>query len=151
MNNLVPSDVFVSMSNHEIAELTGKSVSNVNQDILSMLQDLREKDHSNYNDDPIQGVTINKDERGYISLILLDHDHTVCLITGYSAVSRMRVIRRLKDLEARPPTPMYLLAEEKASRGFKALQAIAVLTGLDHNESCLRANIAVRNDYGVIL
>lgn len=40
---------------------------------------------------------------------------------------------------------------ENCSRAFTALHSIALLTGLDNNESCIRANIAVRQDYGVDL
>ncbi len=66
---------------------------------------------------------------------------------------QVKIVNELQRFRSRAQltSPSGLLDNEIASRNFKALQSIALLTGLDQNESCLRANIAVRNDYGIDL
>lgn len=80
------------MSSREIAELTSKRHSNVKRDILAMLKAL--------------GTDVLSFERTYVdgqrreqTEYLLDREHTDCLLTGYSAPLRMRVIRRWRQLE----------------------------------------------------
>lgn len=45
------------------------------------------------------GVILKTDYRGYKSEYLLDHDHAVCLVAGFSTKIRMAVVRRLRELE----------------------------------------------------
>lgn len=89
----------LTMSSREIAELTDKKHFHVLRDIEAMLVDLGE------------------DPEGYIHFwvhpqngqqyreFLLGRDHTECLLTGYSAVHRMRVIKRWHDLEEQATQP----------------------------------------------
>lgn len=94
MQNLL-SEQIVTMSSREIAELTEKKHSHVLRDIEVML------------------VELGEDPEGYIHFwahpqngqqyreFLLDRNHTICLLTGYSSVHRMRVIKRWQELEQR--------------------------------------------------
>ncbi|AVV37809.1 phage antirepressor KilAC domain-containing protein [Pantoea vagans] len=84
------------MTSREIAELTGKEHKNVTVDIRRMLDDLGEdalKFQRIYLD------TMNRQRTEYH----LDREHTECLITGYSAILRMKVIKRLHELEESQP------------------------------------------------
>ncbi|WP_439871056.1 Rha family transcriptional regulator [Pseudomonas syringae] len=80
------------MSSLEIAELTGKQPSNVGRDIRKMLADLGD-------DSKLSHVHEEKDARGYTKAYHLDRELTQTLITGYSAPLRLKVIRRLNELE----------------------------------------------------
>lgn len=80
------------MSSREIAELTGKNHSHVKRDIRVMLTDLKE-DASKFGRIYLDPQNRNQTE------YLLDREHTDCLLTGYSAELRMKVIRRWRELE----------------------------------------------------
>ena len=80
------------MSSREIAELTGKQHKNVKRDIEVMISDLG-LDKLNF--ERIYFDSMNRRQGEY----MLDRDHTDCLLTGYSAKARMKVIRRWKELE----------------------------------------------------
>jgi len=80
------------MSSREIADLTGKLHKNVKRDITIMLVDLK-KDALSF--ERIYLDAQNRNQTEY----LLDREHTDCLLTGYSAELRMKVIRRWRELE----------------------------------------------------
>lgn len=82
----------VTMSSLEIAELTGKLHKNVKRDIDTMLADLKE-DALNF--EHIYLDSMNRQQTAY----RLDRRHVDCLLTGYSAVLRMKVIDRWQELE----------------------------------------------------
>ena len=82
------------MSSREIAELTGKRHPDVKRDIQAMAKDLKE-DVSSFARIYLDGM--NRQQTEY----LLDREHTDCLLTGYSAGLRMKVIRRWHELEGR--------------------------------------------------
>ena len=87
----------VSMNSKEIAELTGKKHSHVLRDIREMLSALShdpDLDHAES-----QGVLVHRDSRQYVTLVELDKDHTLTLVTGYDTLSRFRVIKRWQKLE----------------------------------------------------
>lgn len=90
--NQISTITSLTMTSREIAELTGKRHPDVRRDIRAMLDEL-ERDASKfahiYLDD------MNRKQEEY----RLDREHTECLITGYSAVLRMKVIERLRELE----------------------------------------------------
>ncbi|ELY4528845.1 Rha family transcriptional regulator [Cronobacter sakazakii] len=98
----------VTMSSREIAKLTGKDHKNVIRDIWEMIDDLYgvAKDGSDLSHKKNQtvtladGVDVTVDSRGYVSHFRLDKPHVECLLTGYSAVLRMTVIRHIYQLEA---------------------------------------------------
>jgi len=83
----------VTMSSREIAALTGKQHKNVKRDIEVMLEELQE-DALKF--EHIYLDSMNRKQSEY----LLDREHVECLLTGYNAKLRMKVIRRLRDLEA---------------------------------------------------
>lgn len=92
MSQVTKSDNPLTMSSREIATLTGKRHNNVRRDILAMLKEL---DGDVLSFEHIYLDSQNRQQTEY----LLDRDHTDCLLTGYSAPRRMRVIRRWRELE----------------------------------------------------
>lgn len=85
----------VTMGSREIAELTDKRHFDVMRDIERMFEQLGEN---------VLGCAKNfvhpqngQEYREY----RLDREHAECLVTGYSAALRMRIIRRLRELEER--------------------------------------------------
>ncbi|WP_440866143.1 Rha family transcriptional regulator [Symbiopectobacterium purcellii] len=97
MQNLTIAQT-LTMSSREIAELTEKRHPDVKRDIERMIFDLQ-GDVSKFAH--IYLDSMNRQQTEY----LLDRDHTECLLTGYSAVHRMRVIKRWHDLEKLAATP----------------------------------------------
>lgn len=97
----------VTMSSREIAKLTGKEHKHVIRDIWEMLNDLYgitkdgpDLDHKkNQSVTLADGVDVTVESRGYVSHFRLDKPHVECLLTGYSAVLRMTVIRHIYKLE----------------------------------------------------
>ncbi|HDT6505213.1 TPA: phage regulatory protein/antirepressor Ant [Klebsiella pneumoniae] len=83
----------VTMSSREIAGLTEKQHGHVCRDIEAMLKQLGEIPEGY-----IQLWTHPQNGQKYREY-RLDREHTECLITGYSAVLRMKIIRRLRELE----------------------------------------------------
>jgi hypothetical protein len=81
-----------TMSSREIANVTGKRHDNVKRDIVAMLKDLK-VDVLSFEDIYLDGR--NREQVQY----LLDREYTDCLLTGYSAPMRMKVIRRWRELE----------------------------------------------------
>ena len=87
------------MSSRELAELTGKQHAHVIRDIRAMLESL--------GDDPVlDHVREDKDARGYTACVHLNRELTELLLTGYSVSLRLKVIRRLAELEAAAARPM---------------------------------------------
>jgi phage antirepressor YoqD-like protein len=99
----VVQNVARRMSSRELAELTGKLHKNVKRDIAAMLSDLK-VDALSF--ERIYLDSQNREQTEY----LLDREHTDCLLTGYSAPLRMKVIRRWHELEqgAAPALPKTL-------------------------------------------
>lgn len=81
------------MSSREIAEYTGKQHSHVFRDIKKMLADLDEE-YQEY----IHIWTHPQNKQSYEEFTL-NRDLTDCLLTGYSAKARLKVIKRWKELE----------------------------------------------------
>jgi len=87
-----------TMSSREIAELTDKQHPHVKRDIEKMLTELGE-DASKFG--CIYLDSMNREQTEYH----LNRELTDCLLTGYSAVARMRVIKRWHSLEAATRIP----------------------------------------------
>lgn len=99
MNDLsLISNEVKTMSSKEIASLTGKDLSNVHRDIRGMLVELH-GDGSDLNHIIYQGVTAERDDRGYVKVFHLDYSHTMTLITGYNIKLRKAVVDRWDQLE----------------------------------------------------
>lgn len=99
----VPNAIhIVTMSSREIAELTGKRHPDVKRDIEAMLEQLQE-DVSIFAH--IYLDAMNRQQTEY----QLDRRHVECLLTGYSAMLRMKVIDKLYERESgvpRQPAPL---------------------------------------------
>lgn len=93
-----------TMSSRQISDLTGKQHGHVKRDIASMFLEL-EIDLSKYGS--IYTDLRNRSQTEYF----LDRELTDCLLTGYSAIARMAVIKRWKELENKEQeTPEQLMA-----------------------------------------
>lgn len=99
MNQLLNTDNPVTMSNREIAAITGKQHKDVIRDVRVMREAL-EGDGAD-----LRHLVEHKDGRGYTAEFLLDRPLTETLLTGYSIPLRHRVILRLAELEQRPAAP----------------------------------------------
>lgn len=86
-----------TMSSREIAEFTGKEHKNVKRDIISMLSEMVE-DRLKF-----ERTYLDSQNREQIEFAL-DKDHTLTLITGYSAPLRRSIIRRWQELESQQPS-----------------------------------------------
>lgn len=96
----------LTMNSKEIAELTGKLHKHVLRDVRNMLDTVHSEGGPNLGYQSIQGVTLTVCEfTGRTSIIGLDRRHTDCLLTGYSAKARMKVIDRWHELEAQVKQP----------------------------------------------
>ena len=95
------------MSSKEVAVLTKKELGNIHRDIWDMLSQLYgvEKDasemnhHKNQSIKVVSGISIQLDNRGYVSFFSMDRRHTEILITGYDVKRRAAVIDRWFELE----------------------------------------------------
>lgn len=109
----------LKMTSREIAELTGKQHGHVMRDIEAMFEQLGE-----IAEGYIQ-LWVHPQNGQHYREYALDREHTECLVTGYSASLRMKVIKRLHELESTqyPALPQTLpealrlaadMAEQKA-------------------------------------
>lgn len=104
-----------TMSSREIANVTGKRHANVKRDIVAMLADLK-ADALSFEHIYLDGQ--NREQVEY----LLDREHTDCLLTGYSAGLRMKVIRRWRELEGQSEARQAVVAN-----GTKVVGELAIL------------------------
>lgn len=85
------------MTSREIAQLTGKQHKNVLRDIDNLLKTLSSELSTGfsmtYEGDPAHGYRV----------FILDRDATYCLVSGYDANARMRIIKRWQELEVQAP------------------------------------------------
>lgn len=96
MPGIITTGKCLTMTSREIAELTGKRHPDVKRDIEVMMIQLQEdvsKFAHTYRD------AMNRSQTEYA----LDREHTECLVTGYNAMLRMKVIKRLHELEGNQP------------------------------------------------
>lgn len=109
MNQLIAMNTELTMTSREIAELTGKRHDNVLADIRKMLAEIQSPEKSgDY-----------KDARGRAQpCLLLNKDESYCLMAGYSAEFRMKIIRRWRELEEKNahPDPMAMLNDPSTMR-----------------------------------
>lgn len=104
-----------TMSSREIAQLTGKRHPDVKRDIQAMAEDLK-INVSSFAHIYFDGR--NREQTEY----LLDREHTDCLLTGYSAGLRMKVIRRWHELEGQSQA-----RQAVALNGTKVIGEIAIM------------------------
>ena len=96
MNSIVKIDSVAStMTSREIAELTGKRHDHVLRDIDGILKTLSPDLGKGFKS------TTYKDSTGKENRMFeLDRDSSYCLVAGYDANARMRIIKRWQELEA---------------------------------------------------
>lgn len=104
-----------TMSSREIANVTGKRHANVKRDIAAMLKELK-LDVLSFEHIYLDGQ--NREQVEY----MLDREHTDCLLTGYSAPMRMKVIRRWHELEQQQGSRQAVIAN-----GTKVVGELAIL------------------------
>ncbi|MFQ2193332.1 phage antirepressor KilAC domain-containing protein [Aeromonas jandaei] len=92
MNEMMVLSAGPLMSSVEISELTGKQHKHVLDDVRKMLVEIKSAEKpADY-----------KDSLGRTQpCLMLNKDETLCLVAGYSAVIRMRIIHRWQELEAK--------------------------------------------------
>jgi len=100
-----------TMSSLEISKLTGKRPGDVNRDIKVMCDQLG---YADLRSEQNQGVTVILNEQNQTKEILLDHDHTLTLISGYEVKLRMAIIKRWKELEEQKPKSQIEIIIESA-------------------------------------
>jgi phage antirepressor YoqD-like protein len=103
MNDLIVNSNQQMMSSKEVAALTDKRHDHVIRDIRAMLEQIQSPDLGS---EQYQVVTL---PNGMTGEILLDHDLTMLLITGYSVALRMKVIKRWKELEQQVAQPQFAI------------------------------------------
>ena len=102
MNELI-KNTGQTMSSLEISKLTGKRHDHVLRDIDALMASLKDSPELGSG---FKSTTYiagnNKQERCFN----LDKDSSVCLMTGYDAIARMKIIKRWQELEnAQPKVP----------------------------------------------
>lgn len=123
MGNLTPLklDSQLTMSSREIADLTGKRHPDVKRDIEKMLVDLEEDTRKFAH---IYFDSMNRKQSEH----LLDREHTECLLTGYSAKARMKVIKRWHELEqSKPSLPSYTEALRQLADEIEQKEQLALV------------------------
>ena len=116
-STMAPAAVPLTMSSREIAELTGKDHRHVLRDLDVLRAQLGDMFVG-----AAQTWTHPQNSQRYPEYVL-DKDTTICLVAGYDAVVRMRIIKRWQDLEAQqaPKLPQTMaqalrLAAEQAEQ-----------------------------------
>jgi phage regulator Rha-like protein len=90
----------VSMTSLEIAELTGKLHKNVMRDIRNMFNELKIE--------PTVFIEYFEDKNGDKQpLYKLSKEHALCLTSGYSAILRLKIIRKVEELSQALIQPTY--------------------------------------------
>jgi len=88
-----------TMTSREVAELTGKRHDNVLRDINNLISTLSSELSLGFKSSTYRDST-GKENRQYV----MDRDSTYCLVTGYDANARMRIIKRWQELEVKTQT-----------------------------------------------
>ena len=114
MNELIQKSVNeLTMSSREISTLTGKKHYNVMRDIEILAAQL-EVDVSKFGG--IYTDSQNREQTEY----LLDKDTCLCLVAGYNAKLRLKIIKRWQELEqATVPTDPLLLIAHIAQQAYE--------------------------------
>lgn len=94
MKSLKAVNQITSMSSVEISELTGKRHDHVLRDIDNLLKTLSPELGLGYKSTTYKDTTGRKNR-----MYQMDKDATICLVAGYDANARMRIIKRWQQLE----------------------------------------------------
>ncbi len=118
-----------TMSSVVIAELTGKRHSHVVRDIDNLLKTLSPELGLGFKSSSYKDVS-GKANRAYE----LDKDSATCLVSGYDANSRMKIIKRWQELEsqAKPPSTLNPTNMSRLQLLEMAMQAEQERLALEH-------------------
>lgn len=94
---VLPEKAFLSMTSREIAELAGKRHDNVLRDIDALVSALSSELRTGFK----PSTYVSGDPPREYRQFDLDRDASICLVTGYDVTSRMKIIKRWQELEAR--------------------------------------------------
>ena len=130
----------------EVAELTGKNHKDVLRDIRNILSQLDENNQRNFA--PVKYTDAKGEERPMFNLT---KEGCLCLVSGYDANLRMKIINRWKELELQAHTPSCMiedkvarveawLREEKAHRAELAMKEEQVAQLTDAHSQTLKNN-----------
>ena len=109
-----------TMSSLEIAKLTGKRHTHVIRDIREMCESI--KDDPDLVHDLNNGVIEIQDKRGYTAEFLLNRFFAELLATGYDALRRAKVIKRLIELEQKEfSNAVFKVTRQESKTEYKAM------------------------------
>lgn len=91
-----PENTLNRMSSREVAELTGKNHADVMRDIRNMQDALTKANLLSC----VESATYTGSDGRQYPMYQMDKETTICLLTGYDPVSRMKVVQRWQQLEA---------------------------------------------------
>lgn len=152
LTNLIPSAP-LTMTSREIAELTGKRHDNILRDIDTLILSLSSEMRNGFESSVYESGNPPREYRQYI----LDRDSTYCLIAGYDATARMKIIKRWQALESGEATPAFQAKPVHAAayppakliaETFKSCHAVAKLCGLKANMAAMSADIGTKRRSG---
>jgi len=136
------------MTSCEIAELVGKRHDHVIRDIDNLLESISPELGNGIRPTSYADPT----GRTY-RMFELDRDSTYCLVAGYDANARMKIIKRWQELEANTKTSIPAIGStySDARLVFDSLFKVCQLIGLDTNAAAISSNNAVVKKLGVNL
>lgn len=135
----------LTMTSREIAELTGKLHKHVLRDIDTLLETIGPDLGLGFKSSTYTDAS-GREYRQFI----LDRDSTYCLVAGYDATTRMRIIKRWQELEQRIIQPSGLFTtEQRAFELSESCYRLAQLYGFEGNQAILSADKAVKSITGV--
>lgn len=147
-NNLAEFKTATTMSSREIAELTGKEHKNVLADVRAMLEELS---LSTADFSAVYKAQNGQEYEEY----RLDRELTETLLTGYSVVLRLKVIRRWRELESVVAQPGVTLQGTQALSMLRVfVEAGAILNLPTHKaqiEAVKQVRITTGVDFGALL
>lgn len=141
----VPDAASATMTSREIAELTSKRHDHVLRDIDGLLETLNPELGNGFKSST---YTSGDPPREY-RMFMLDQDSVYCLVAGYDANSRMRIIKRWQELEDSIATPIAKAAGPALiPETLRAWKEAAEFYGLTGNQAILSAEKAVTISLG---
>ena len=133
----------LEMTSKEIAELTGKEHRNVLRDIDVLLETL----DSNLSNGFIPSTYESGDPPRAYRMYRLDRDATLCLVAGYDANARMRIIKRWQELEEHvrlaAPAALFALPEPPKI----STRTLARISGRLHHKVLQRTRRMLAKEY----
>lgn len=96
----------ISMTSKEVADLTGKRHADVLRDIDNLLESLSADLRLGFKTSTYRDAS-GKENRQFE----MDRDSSICLVSGYDANARMKIIKRWQALESGEAAPAFKIAD----------------------------------------